>query len=260
MIKKFLIGNKAFQSFFEKLYRISLSGMNYGRGGIIETSGELFVLQRLKSLFNNKEPVIFDIGSNVGQYATELVKVFGQDLSLYCFEPSARAFDELINNPSIKNAKFFNTAMSNSIGESNLFFDKPGTGWASMYKADIPGHNILFEYSEKIKIDTIDNFCRSMGLNKINFLKIDVEGHELDVLKGANDMLKENRIDIIQFEIGVTSINARIYLRDFFETLKNYTIYRILKNGIIKINYNERYEVFLTSNYLAINNNEKLSV
>lgn len=76
----------------------------------------------------------------------------------------------------------------------------------------------------------------------------------LKVLKGAKDLIGKNSIDFIQFEFGGANIDSRTYFQDFYYLLTPYyKIYRILKDGLIAIDaYKEIYEIFLTTNFLAI--------
>jgi len=108
--------------------------------------------------------------------------------------------------------------------------------------------------TEAIKLTTIDAYCAENQIERIHFLKLDIEGHELNALNGAKKMIKDNRIDFIQFEFGGCNIDSRTYFQDFYYFLKdNYTIYRILKDGIYELsNYKEIYEIFITTNFLAI--------
>jgi Methyltransferase FkbM domain len=78
---------------------------------------------------------------------------------------------------------------------------------------------------------------------------VDVEGNELNVLKGASEMIRKGNIDFIQFEFGGTDIDSRTFFQDFYYLLKdNYKIYRIYRNGLDPIRqYNQTQEIFLAS-------------
>jgi len=110
------------------------------------------------------------------------------------------------------------------------------------------------ELTEKVQIQTLDDFCAEKGIEHIHYLKMDVEGHELSVLQGGREMLAKGAIDWIQFEFGGCNIDSRTYLRDFFELLTPYyDIYRLLRNGFRPIRrYHETYEIFTTTNFIAI--------
>ena len=102
-------------------------------------------------------------------------------------------------------------------------------------------------------LKTLDDFCAENEVTEIGYLKIDVEGHELNVLRGAHRMLEEGRIRFVQFEFGEANIDSRTFVRDFFEVLgPDFDLYRIVSNGLRKIpTYHPGLEVFATINYLA---------
>jgi hypothetical protein len=95
--------------------------------------------------------------------------------------------------------------------------------------------------------------CEKQKIEYIHFLKINVEDHEMEFLKGAKNMLTENRIDFIQFEFGGCNIDSRRYFQDFWYFFKDkYRIYSIVKDGLFEIkNYKEECELFVTTNFLA---------
>jgi len=107
--------------------------------------------------------------------------------------------------------------------------------------------------NEEIGLRTLDLFCRENKIKHINFLKLDVEGHEKKVLDGASSMLRIKAIDFIQFKLGGCNIDSRTYFQDFFYLLnKNYTVHRIAKDGLFPINeYKETHEASITTNFLA---------
>lgn len=138
--------------------------------------------------------------------------------------------------------------------QKNIKFFIDCSGLASVYKRKLDHLGYYLNKLEKVKMSTIDIYCKENNIDRIHFLKFDIEGHELNALNGANKMLKDKKIDIIQFEFGGCNIDSRTFFRDFFYLLKdNYTIYRILKDGLFEISkYKEQYEIFDTINYLAI--------
>src|SRR5262245_16751768 len=95
---KGLNGKKRFQSLFHSLYFISLRGLNFNNDDL-HTNGEEKMLKRLASHYRHTEPVIFDVGANVGKYALSLIDIFGsQNYRLYCFEPLGGTFRMLKSN------------------------------------------------------------------------------------------------------------------------------------------------------------------
>ncbi|HQX95938.1 MAG TPA: FkbM family methyltransferase [Chitinophagaceae bacterium] len=256
MLKKLLLGNRRLQNFWWKLYKLSIKGLNYDRGHVPSANGEEFALKYALSAFGAKENIVlFDVGANRGQYLTMAKNAAGERLQIYCFEPQSSAFAFLEKSA----VKYQNVVIENmGLGEGpavvNLFADSDASEYASLYPANYTQYNVNLSRKEEIKIDSLDNYCNLHGIKRINFLKIDVEGHEIGVLKGASKLLSSGNIDFIQFEFGLASIESRVFLKDFFAILPEYTIYRILPNGLARIIYSEYTELFLTTNYLAVLN------
>lgn len=243
------------QNFFGFLYKISLEGMNIGSGSNFRTSGEANIVKEIASKYlNNKSIIIFDVGANIGNYSKLLHKFFPEDSKIYSFEPSLTTFAELKKNvKSIHNIIPINSGLSDKNEHRLLYKDKEKSGLASVYKRNLDHLGIDLGLKEKVDLITLDQFCRERKITRINFLKIDAEGHELNILKGATEMLNEKRVDYIQFEFGGCNIDSKTFLQDFYRIFgKNYSIYRIVKDGIYNLgSYKESNECFVTTNYLA---------
>ena len=243
------------QKLYSFLLKRSLYGMNYGGGVDFRNSGELNVLKYIRKKFDNQQKnVVFDVGANIGNYSKVLSEFFKDTATIYSFEPSEKTFEKFIQNTTgIVNI------IPNSIGFSDveetrmLFTNNEASGLASVYQRNLEHFDITMNLSEKIELSTIDKYCESHNIDKIHFLKLDIEGHELNALKGAERMIDGGRINFIQFEFGGCNIDSKTYFQDFYYLLKDkYRIYRILKNGLYEISkYEETLEIFITVNYLA---------
>jgi len=256
MIKKLLLGNKRLQVFWWKLYRLSVKGLNYDRGHVPSANGEEFALKYVLAAFSGKENIVlFDVGANRGQYLTMAKSSADERLQIYCFEPQVSAFAVLKKIAGQhKNIVIENIGLGKEPAVVNLYRDSEASEYASLYPANYIQYKVNLSIQEEIKIDSLDNYCNLHDIKRINFLKIDVEGHEIEVLKGAVALLSSGNIDFVQFEFGLASIESRTFLKDLFAILPGYTIYRILPNGLARIVYSEYAELFLTTNYLAVLN------
>jgi FkbM family methyltransferase len=250
-------GKKNLQVLFEKLHAASLKGMNFGRASDYQHNGEEEVLQQVRGMITSPAPVLFDVGANKGEFTRRILEVWrGKEFQLYAFEPSARTFDLLLKNflPKEPNVHLVNLGMGEKPGRVDLFFDKEGSGLASVYPRDLSYHNINFSDHETIELTTLDLFCEQKGISSIDFLKLDVEGHELAVLGGGKKMFDAGKVGIVQFEFGGCNIDSRTFFRDYYNFFKkDFVLYRILSNGLRPIEkYSEKLEVFQSANYLAV--------
>jgi FkbM family methyltransferase len=256
MIKDFILGNKSLQKLWWTLYKICLKGLNYDRGHVPSVNGEAYAIKyAMKRLPKKDKRVIFDIGANRGQYLHMLLSELGAqyDYAIYCFEPQHDAYRSLLDAAGRhKNIITENTGLGSATEKKTLYKDSPQSELGSLYPSDYSQHHVQLSLPETVEIDTIDAYCVAHNIHTIDFLKIDAEGHELEVLKGAANLISNNRIYYIQFEFGLPAIESRIFLKDFVKLLDKYDIYRILPNGLELITYSEYHELFLTTNYLSI--------
>ncbi len=250
-------GKKITYPLWKKLYKVSIHGMNVGRGGTIFESGEINVFHYIMYKFKNKEIILYDVGANYGNYAMEAMRVLGKDfVKIRCFEPGRTTYYKLTERMnSYSNVACYNFGLSDKEDRAILYYDKPGSGIASLYKRQLEYFGINFSEQEEVHLKTLDNFYQSMKLNEIiNLLKLDVEGNELRVLNGAKNLLANKKIEMIQIEFGGANIDSRTFLRDFWNLLHtDYKMYRILKDGFAEIPfYTELIENFSCTNYLFI--------
>jgi len=249
-----ILGKRHWQSIFEFLYHLSLRGMNYGPGADPKTSGELFVLKYIKHKLSSDNPVLFDVGANVGEYTRLLSDFFGSSARIHSFEPSGDAYAKMRALVGERSGIILNQAgLGETPGAMTLYANNSGSALGSLYKRRLDHFDTTMEPKETVRIKSLDEYAQEHGLKEIDFLKIDVEGHELNVLKGAKNFLDGDKIKFIQFEFGGTMIDSRVFFQDFYYLLKDkYRLYRVLKNGLREIkNYREDLECFVCCNYLA---------
>jgi FkbM family methyltransferase len=262
LVNKFIVphsGKAEKYAIFRYLYQVGINGMNIGSGSDVADRGELAVLQMLKQkLAGQSKPLIFDVGANIGTYAKAIVEIFGKEnIELHCFEPSPKTFAKFQQEMGSHGANihFHNIGFSNEPCEINLFQDAELSGMTSVYKRRMDHFGKDFNKTEPAKFTTIDEFCSSNNIGRIDFLKLDVEGHELKVLEGAKRSLKN--VKYIQFEFGGCNIDSRTFFQDFYYLLHDdFDFYLVLRDGIQKLDgYKETYELFITTNFFCINKN-----
>lgn len=256
-IKNHYSGRLKRQKLFNGLKHLALRGLNYGDGGSIELSGEIELIKSLNEKGNDQSKfVVFDVGANQGDYCNALLANLKlKNIGIWCFEPALVAFKQLETiygeNPSVSLNQI---GFSNESGSFPLYNDEPGTTTASLFALEraFNSNEKLHDF-EMITVTTIDEFAAQNNIEQIDFLKLDIEGNELNALKGAAKMLKSKSIRSIQFEFGTCNIDSRTYFRDFWFLLSNdFNIFRVVKDGLYPITaYTEYDEVFATINYYA---------
>lgn len=248
-------GKIRYQQLFENLYYISLSGMNY-RNGSFRTNGELHALNHIKkNIIDRPEIVLFDVGANKGNYTLELSRIFAHPgIQIHSFEPSKNVYAQMLEKVgNLHHIKPNNFGFSDSEATLKLFSEGEPSFLSSVYQRRLNHAGIEMNKTEEITLTTIDIYCAKNNIKKIDFLKMDVEGHEFKILEGAKKMIDDGKIDFIQFEFGGCNIDSRTYFQDFFYFLKDkYNLYRIVKDGLFPIKtYKETYEIFTLVNFLA---------
>jgi len=253
-------GKADLQGFFQLIFRMSLKGMGMDVTGPVAASGEIMAMANVKAALERKYPnqplTVFDVGANVGTFMASAISTFGtENRRFFGFEPSPNAFAQLqqttANYPSGV-VRTFNFGLGDKEETVPLFADTAGSGWGSVYKRRLDHVGVQINQVEEATLTTIDKFCAANSIDRIHFLKLDIEGHEFKCLSGARQMIDAGRIDYIQFEFGGTNIDSRTFFQDFWYALKNYRIKRILRDGFFTIEkYSEAEELFLAQNYMA---------
>lgn len=175
----------------------------------------------LKKLNPNYYPgVVFDVGANIGQTVTKWNKFFPKT-SYHCFEPVQGTMQQLQKNTSgLRNVTYHHCALGAEIKteEITLFQD---SRMNTLHESK--GDPTVNHGKETIHIKTADTICEQAGINHIDFVKIDTEGFDIEVLKGAQTLLKEKRITFIQVEAGMNPYNERhVPFHDFIDFLHPY--------------------------------------
>jgi FkbM family methyltransferase len=216
----------------------------------MQTNGELHALRRC--IFGVDKPIVFDVGANIGDWSAAVLKIL-PTTQIHCFEPDSSALKQLEHRGFPSNVHVNRFGLSSELGVQKLTIFKPGSVLNSLYTNHLYGLDVVGY--EEVRLDTIDNYCIKNKISRINYLKIDVEGHELAVLKGACKLIEASKIHNIQFEYYQTYLSAGLFLRSIFEFFSVYkcNIYKIHPNGLLPIDkYSADLENFYYSNYLAM--------
>lgn len=260
-MNRLLGGKKKNYGFFFDMYKCAIDGMNYGWGDYsVKNQSEKNIFKALDERCEEKI-VMFDVGAHEGEYTLNFMDHFrdsSKEMTIHAFEPMEKSFEIYKDNvKEIKNAQFvYNRfGLSDSEGSVPIYFNNDTSIIASLYKRQLDYFDIDFDKEQSVEVTTLDGYCSKNGIERIDLLKMVVEGSEYRVLKGAERMMSEGRIGMIQFGFGGSDIDSRHFFRDYMNLFRsmNYGVYRVMKDGLIRLEtYDEKYEIFQYINFLAI--------
>ena len=250
-----MFGKKQHYRFFLILKNIGMQGMNF-RNTDLHNNGELFLIKELSRHFeqSKEQTVLFDVGANVGNYSRQLLANFPAASVIHAFEPFSVPFSQLeAMQRSHPNLHAHRLGLSDKNEDLLMYSSDEYSEIGGVYNRDV----IFKDMQEMNPFVTIDSFCKRQNIPRIHFLKIDVEGHELSVLKGATTLLEQGSIDVIQFEFGAGNHFSRTYFLDFFNLLDpHYRLYRLLSDGLLEIKgYNSELDMQVLTYFVAVHKN-----
>ena len=238
--------------FLDLAYRLNGFGTWYPDKAGLPT-GETKAMTRL--LQERRPQVVFDIGANRGDFAKH-VRSQCPSAEIRCFEPQPRAFAALTEISAEYALVTEALALSESEGTMTLY-DQKGAGFsttASLNKAAVEAFSDDIE-AFGVEVTSVDAYCQKNTIPQIDLLKIDTEGYDLSVLKGARTMLASGNIAAISFEFIPANLKTHVFFYEILNELEGFEVFRILPGGsLYKIeDYTYRYcEIFVPSSYIAL--------
>jgi|SRR6185369_1476932 FkbM family methyltransferase len=202
----------------------------------------------------SESPVLFDIGANLGLWSKAVLEAVPR-ARLFLFEPSPGCQAE-IRRQALPYEALIPAAVGRKPGRASLHFSSPIDGSASLYQRGDSYFRDRAYDSIEVEVVTIDSMIEQHRLEFIDFIKMDIEGNELEALLGAETALAGRRIGALAFEFGSSNINSRTFFRDFWSllTARGFALSRITPSGrLLPITaYYEDCEYFRgATNYLA---------
>lgn len=180
-----------FYTYYVKRFALSILGRSKVRGHDVWMDARYF---HNKLYPKDRGLVFFDVGANIGQTALSMAQTFPQ-AKVYSFEPSSTTYSHLLRNvSSYPNIKAIHGALGDVDGECILPIQS-----YSLINSFIRTASDIGQY-ENVPMRTIDMFCADNGIGNIFFLKIDTEGYDIKVLKGAKNLLIAHKVDYILVE------------------------------------------------------------
>jgi FkbM family methyltransferase len=209
----------------------------------------------LRQVCPSGHPIVIDCGANIGNWTRELRSHIGTDSGRWIvIEPTPENVKRL---ESLPNVEIIEAAAGEREENLPLYNYDSGSGWTSLHQRNdsfAQGHQF---YIHTVPVITIDCLIAEKGLDHVDFMKMDIEGHELFALRGAIQSLSQRRIKALSFEFGSGNVNSRTFFRDFWDLLTplGFELRRICPGGatVPVKSYYEDLEIFRSvTNYIAV--------
>lgn len=202
------------------------------------TNGEYLVLDTLKDQIKS----FADVGANLGVYSNRLLETMEIQRG-FMFEPSRKCFADLkIRFSDRRVVQVLNVALSDTCGTAQFSFDDEAGETSSLVEMGINSY--------AVEVTTLDTVLDSITLD---LLKIDTEGYDFHVLRGAHRLLNEGKIRFVQFEYGSfwRYAGSTLYAAIKYLNGLGYQVFRIDRDGLHEHNYEKFGEFFSYSNFFA---------
>lgn len=261
------IKNLAFNMFGRRTtYRLGRAMYLHARGEIandMTKNGEMLIQSSVlaawtKSMDDGKGFVAFDVGANIGDWSASLLRqmegqIIDGCVNLYAFEPVPSTAETLranlpFNQPYLHIEEL---AFSSSSGKTEIYIAGPNAGTNSLYDDKISEE----KQSVTISLTTATDFCESRNIEHVDLLKCDTEGHDMEVIRGAMPLLKDERISVLQFEYNHRWAYSRNFLRDVFVAVDSlpYKVTKLQADQVLVFDkWQPELEKFFEGNYALI--------
>lgn len=229
----------------------------------IEINGESKLQRRLAqaSAESGDDLIVFDVGANVGEWTVSMLEhsqSAGIAVDIHSFEPVPETFQLLAASIAASSAGSrvvpVQAALADQTGSTDIHVSSAGAGTNSLVaEAASRGRE-----TNAITIETYTavDYCNSVGLQRIDLLKIDVEGFDMSVIEGARELFEAEKVGVCQFEYNHCWVFSRRYLKDVFdfaESLNGYQVGKVTAEGIWIFDYwNPELDRFFESNYVLV--------
>jgi FkbM family methyltransferase len=238
----------------QRYQAVSLSEYHYLRDGNPETYESALIERILRPGMT-----VVDVGANHGMFSLESAHLTGPEGVVHAFEPTPSTYELLLNNIAVNGlntVKVFPSALGEAPGTARLRVHREMSGLNTLASLDVTWNRQTLVADEivNVPVTTLDAHVAAEGLDRIDFLKIDVEGFELGVIRGARGLLRAKRVGLILLEIGdATCAAAMVAPIDVVNELESlgYQLHRITPEGKVADRIHSFPSTAFSANFLA---------
>tara|TARA_Y100000768_G_scaffold230487_1_gene174041 strand:+ start:3472 stop:4263 length:792 start_codon:yes stop_codon:yes gene_type:complete len=248
-IYRLIFSNKIFSKINNIVLVCALKAYGYNNYESPKLSGEDFFI---KKVLKSHNPVLsFDVGGNIGNYSELILNETSSKVII--FEPLDFVIDEARNRLQKfeDRVEFINKGVGAISEQKEINFNPDSTEHASFSKSVNQIDYLSNESKALINIVSLDDFCLDNDITHIDFIKIDTEGFELEVLKGAKKVISDIKPKYIQIENNWHQLFMGSSIFQISKLLKDYEVYMLNKNNLKKIDPSlPLANVFMFSNFV----------
>jgi len=220
----------------------------------MNTNGERHLLCSIMRCLTVDSRVI-DVGCNVGEWSY-LLRELGYKGSTLMVDLDADAISKAVlkNSEYKMSTEYVCSAITSGTEFETTFYKGMHSEHNSIYDMTAIG-NFETKTQRSVPSITLDWLVEQRKINHVAFLKLDIEGGEFDALKGASSLLKRQLIDFVQFEYGLASMAAKVFLTDIVKLLQqfDYTTFKVMPNSLKKVEMSTLLNsAYSCSNFLAV--------
>ena len=222
----------------------------------IETNGEADLISDVvRAAGDTGHPlVVWDVGGNIGDYTQAVLSRSaraGRAATIAVFEPAPAAVERLRDRfKTAPQVTVFPLALSSEPGTMQFEMHGETTGTSTLQRTGAKNATVI-----DVTVDTAANVAEQIDVSRIDLMKIDAEGHDLEVIRGALPLLQANRIGVVQFEYNFRWLFGKHLLKEAFE-IADATGYRLGMVQPGRIVFFEEWQVenerFFEANYVLV--------
>lgn len=230
------------------LLNLALARLGYGNAGGHVRSGEAkFIREWVAKI----EPeVCIDVGANRGDYTSLLLQ--HTNAHIYCIEPLSPMVEVLKQRFSANSNRvsIINKCLADFNGKTIISFDPNETMMTSL--AEEVKHTTPV-VAQEVTVSTLDSLLEEFHGKRVDFIKIDTEGFEKEVLLGAKQFIKCHRPKYIQIEFGAIQLLRKHSILDLASIIQGYKLYQITPFGLRKCDMTSFLSnIFVYSNFVLL--------
>lgn len=221
----------------------------------VRGSGEQWLVEQLAPRLRT----VVDAGANRGAWTRMLLERAPHVARIVLFEPAPRAADALrAELASTRGITIVEAALSDRVADAAAFFEDPGEGETSSLTR---GASTTAAVERQVRVTTLDEALAQLGIDAVDLLKIDTEGNDLAVLRGASALLRQRRAAVIQWEYGDSwaaagaTLGAALALLD----ANGYDSFLLKRDGLYRFDYTTFGEFFTFANFVSVSRDAPLA-